>query len=137
MAFATPLNPEPSEEFSRMCEIISSLDESMLLVVFINRYGRVLDTSLRDDGLIKSLLEEESRMLFMQRALQNMMLTDFNSKPGRFNYLIIVRDSTTEFVFPTIGGIVLVISSLMDNVQPLAEKIARAISLEFETQTLR
>ena len=66
-----------------------------------------------------------------------MMLTDFNSKPGRFNYLIIVRDSTTEFVFPTIVGIVLVISSLMDNVQPLAEKIARAISLEFETQTLR
>ena len=127
----TPLTLERSQDVFNFCQNILSVDKGILFAGAINKNGRVFESKLRDDGIIKNLDSKELEMLFMQCSLRASMMKDFDTKLGKSTYEWVERGDVSEFVFPFHLGIILVITDTHIYHRKLAKKISKLVN-EFD-----
>ncbi len=128
------LTPERSQDVSDFCQSVLSLDRDIVFAGAINKNGRVIESKLRDDGIIKKFNSKELEMLFMQCSLRESMIKDFDTKLGSSKYTLVERDSVSELVFPFHLGIILVLMSPHIYPRKLARKISKLVN-EFDLWT--
>ena len=122
-------NLKRSVEISNLCKKILSVEPGILQVSFINRNGRMIETTLNNSWESSRLTKQESEMLSMQCTLQLSMNKEFDEKLTRVRYTIIKRESTSDFIFPMFDGIIFVIIDNIVHIQAVDNRISDLISV--------
>lgn len=125
-------NLKRSVEISNLCKKILSTEQGTLQVSFINRNGRMVETTLDSSQESSGLTKQESEILSMQCTLQLSMNKEFDEKLTRVRYTIIKRESTSDFIFPMFDGVIFVVIDNAVNIQAVGNMISDLI---FEYQS--
>lgn len=128
---SAPLTLERSQELADFCQSILSISKGIFFAGAINKHGRILESRLRDDWLLKNLDSKDLEMLFIQCSLQASMIKDYDIILGPARYALVERNSAVEFVFPFHLGIILVIAKPDVYPRKLAVKISKLVN-EFD-----
>ena len=120
---------EQSLEISNMCQDILSIHPKIHFSCYINRNGRIVESRLCDDRLIKDLTSQELEMRHMQCKLQSSMNQEFEDKVGHLDYTLICRESIFEFIFPFYEGVIFVIVDKEIPIQSTSKKILQLMTV--------
>ena len=120
---------EQSLEISNMCQDILSIHPKIHFSCYINRNGRIVESRLCDDRLIKDLTSHELEIRHMQCKLQSSMNQEFEDKVGHLDYTLICRESIFEFIFPFYEGIIFVIVDKEIPIQSTSKKILQLMTV--------
>ena len=126
-------NLKRSVEISNLCKKILSVEQGVLQVSFINRNGRMIETTFNDSQESSELTKQESEMLSMQCTLQLSMNKEFDEKLTRVRYTLIKRESTSDFIFPMFDGVIFVVIENAVNIQAVGNTISDLI-LEYQSK---
>ena len=122
-----PLTLERSQDVSCFCQSVLNLNQDIVFAGAINKNGRILESTLRDDRINKKLETKEFEMMLMQSCLRVSMMKDFDAKLGLSKYSLVERENILEFAFPFSLGIIHVMSSPQINPKKLAKKISKLV----------
>jgi len=123
-----PLPLERCEKISDLCGTILSSNKNILMVAAVNKLGRLIGIKHRDESVKIELTDKELEILFMQSMLQYSMLRDFDNKFGISKYLLVERETLSEFVFPLVEGIIIVLCNINTQEQVLARKLSKTVN---------
>lgn len=73
-------------------------------------------------------------MRYMQCKLQSSMNKEFEDKLGHLDYTLVCRETTLEFIFPFLDGVVFVITSKEIPIQNTSKKILELLHVEFGSE---
>ena len=101
---------EPQQSLEILCKQISCADDRIELVAILNRKGRVVEMTARDDGVNKDLTAHKREMLFMEFVLQASMNKEYDDEFGKVKGLILQREKISAFSFQMYDNVLVVIS---------------------------
>jgi hypothetical protein len=127
------LTLERSTQFDRLCRLILSCNERIILVAIIDQKGRVIENSTRDDRVIKNLSVQKREMLFMESALQLSMNRDFDDEFGAVKYTYSAREKISFFTFLLNDYAIIVLSEPEENPLLLATHTIEIINSPIES----
>jgi len=125
---------EHQQPLDILCKQVSSIDGRVELVAIINRKGRVIEMTARDDGINKDLTPHKREILFMEFVLQASMNGEYDDEFGKVEGLILQREKISAFSFQIFDCLLIVITKpvLVPTViqQRITEIIFNHIKLE-------
>jgi hypothetical protein len=90
---------ERQQSLDIICKQVSDIDGHIELVAILNRKGRVVEMTARDDGVNKDLTPHKREMLFMEFVLQASMNGEYDDEFGKVKSLILQREKVMAFSF--------------------------------------
>lgn len=101
---------EHQQPMDILCKQVSSIDDRIELVAIINRKGRVVEMTARDDGVNRDLTPHKREMLFMEFVLQASMNGEYDDEFGKVKGLILQREKISAFSFQIYDCLLIVIA---------------------------
>ncbi|MFZ1076674.1 MAG: hypothetical protein WAN47_04510 [Nitrosotalea sp.] len=118
---------EHQQPLDILCKQVSSIDDRIELVAIINRKGRVIEMTARDDGINKDLTPHKREMLFMEFVLQASMNGEYDDEFGKVKGLILQREKVSAFSFQIYDCLLIAITKPVPEPTVIQQRIAEII----------
>ncbi len=119
---------EPQQSLDIICKQISNIDNHIEIVAILNRKGRVVEMTARDDGVNRDLTPHKREMLFMEFVLQASMNGEYDDEFGKVKGLILQREKISAFSFQIYDYLLITIAKPVSEPIMIQQRIAEIIS---------
>lgn len=119
---------EPQQSLDIICKQISNIDNHIEIVAILNRKGRVVEMTARDDGVNRDLTPHKREMLFMEFVLQASMNGEYDDEFGKVKGLILQREKISAFSFQIYDYLLITIAKPVSEPIIIQQRIAEIIS---------
>lgn len=119
---------EPQQSLDIICKQISNIDNHIEIVAILNRKGRVVEMTARDDGVNRDLTPHKREMLFMEFVLQASMNGEYDDEFGKVKGLILQREKISAFSFQIYDYLLIAIAKPVSEPIMTQQRIAEIIS---------
>lgn len=109
-----------------LCHSILDLNQNIQSVSIIDKYGRSVEKTIRED--VQEISQEKRDVLFMHSALEISMKKEFDEEFGPIKYTLAEREDLSMFSFPVYNSVILVASKTDISPISLAKKIIDVIN---------
>lgn len=110
-----------------LCKQVSDIDDHIELVAILNRKGRVVEMTARDNGVNKDLTPHKREMLFMEFVLQASMNGEYDDEFGKVKGLILQREKVSAFSFQIYDCLLIAITKPVSEPIVTQQRIAEII----------
>jgi hypothetical protein len=118
---------EHQQPLDILCKQVSSIDDHIELVAILNRRGRVVEMTARDDGVNRDLTPHKREMLFMEFVLQASMNGEYDDEFGKVKGLILQREKVSAFSFQVYDCLLIAITKPVSEPIVLQQRIVEII----------